>query len=1287
MKNKPLLFGATIAALLALFVLSPRTSAQFAPQFWDGPHNDNTTIEGGTGTWNTTNLNWANAQGVGGNVYVENSPVIFSGATGLVTLGSNITLNANSVSFSTDGYVINPNGFAFDVVTSVTISVDNGLKATINAPINGAASLTKSGAGTLILSGVNTYTGITTINGGVLSISQDANLGAVPAGTPARAPNQLTFNGGTLQATASFTLNANRGVTLNAGGGTFDVTGANVLTYNGVITGPGNLTKVGTGTLTLAGVNTYTGITSLNGGVLSISQDANLGAVPAGTPAPAPNQLTFNGGTLQATASFTLNANRSVTLNAGGGTFDVTDANVLAYNGVVTGPGNLTKVGTGTLTLAGVNTYGGMTTANAGVLRAGSKSGFSQNSAFTVNTGAVLDLNGFDNTVGSLSGSGVVSNTGGGALSAATLSVGADNTSTIFTGTLLDGVSTAPVMLALNKVGTGTLTLTGANNYSGGTTITAGTLQLGDGGTTGSIIGNVTDNGVFAVNRSDTYTFAGVISGIGSFEQRGTGTTILIGNSTYLGGTTITAGTLQLGNGGTAGSITGDVTDNGVFAVNRSDTYTFPGAISGPGSFEQRGIGTTILIGNSTYIGGTTITAGTLQIGNGGTTGSITGDITNNGILAFDRSNVLTFSGVITGMGSVQQNGTGTTVLTGDSTYIGGTTINAGTLQLGNGGTTGSIVGNVVDNGALIFNRSNTLTFSGVISGTGTVQQNGTGTTVLVSDNTYAGMTTVNAGSLIVDGSIASAQTLVNAGGLLGGKGLIGGNLVNSGIVSPGNSPGALTVSDNYTQNTNGTLRIEIAGLLTSQHDLLVVGGHASLGGTLQLIPLNGFQLHVGDKVTFLTAKGGVSGNFSTVQNEFATIVKTQIIILPTSVELEGTQGSFVSAACNSNTAAVARSLDSAVGDPRAAGLINFLDSEPFSKLCSDFTLIAPEQLTSVFNIGVSLANVQTANLERRMDDVRAGSTGFSGAGFTLNGSSQSFSGGLSGPTGAEGKAGPSVLAPIPENRWGVFATGLGEFTHVDSTDVARGFDLQTGGFTLGVDYRVCPYFAVGLIAGYAHTNADLANGGNLDVNSGKFGLYATAFSGGFYLDTAVTGGISGYDTHRAALLGTASGSTNGGDLNVLVNGGYDWKKGNLSIGPTASFQYTYVSFDGFTESGSLAPLKFNDQHVDSIRTAFGGKASYDWKVGHVLVRPELRAAWQHEYGNSAYSITASFANGAGSSFTVTSPKIGRDSLLLGAGVAVLWTDRISTYIYYDGELGRTNYESNNVSAGIRVTF
>ena len=866
--------------------------------------------------------------------------------------------------------------------------------------------------------------------------------------------------------------------------------------------------------------------------------------------------------------------------------------------------------GTSTLRIFSTNTYSGETILNSGTLEAESTTALSPNSAFMVNS--TLNLNGFSNTIGSLSGTGTVLNNGA---ATATLTVGHDNSNSTFSGVLENGTS----VLALIKSGTGVLTLTGTNTYTGGTTISAGTLQLGNGGTTGSITGNVIDNGVLAFNRSDSVTFNGVISDAGSVQQIGPGTTILTGNNTYTGGTTISAGTLQLGNGGTTGSITGNVIDDGVLAFNRSD--------------------------------------------------------------------VLVFGGVISGAGSVQQIGPGTTILTGTNTYTGGTTISAGTLQLGNGGTTGSITGNVIDNGVLAFNRSDSVTFNGVISGQGTLVKQGGGTLTLTGMSTeFTGPTTVNDGSLIVDGSIASTQTLVNPGALLGGHGFLGGDLVSSGIVSPG----TLTVNGNYTQNANGTLRIEVAGLAPSQHDLLVVNGHASLAGTLQLIRLGGFQLHIGDQFTFLIANRGVSGTFSTVQNPFIsdTLVKAQIIVLPTAVVVQGTQGSFTEVAMTPNGVAVARALDSAVGDPRASTLINFLNTEPLNKLSpGDFDLISPEQLASVFNIAVSLANVQSANLERRMDDVRAGSTGFNAAGFTMNGTTPSFSGGLAGPTGVEGKSGPSVLTPIPENRWGVFAAGLGEFTHVDSTDNARGYDLQTGGVTLGVDYRIGSNFAVGLIAGYAHTNADLPNSGNMDVNSGKFGLYATAFTGGFYLDSAVTGGISEYDSHRTALLGTASGSTDGGDLNVLVNGGYDWKKGGLSIGPTASFQYTYVSFNGFTESGSLAPLIINDQHVDSIRTAFGMKASYDWKVGNVLIRPELRAAWQHEYGNSAYSIVASFANGAGSSFTVSSPNIGRDSLLLGAGVAVLWTDRISTYVYYDGELGRTNYDSHNVTAGVRLTF
>jgi uncharacterized protein with beta-barrel porin domain len=547
---------------------------------------------------------------------------------------------------------------------------------------------------------------------------------------------------------------------------------------------------------------------------------------------------------------------------------------------------------------------------------------------------------------------------------------------------------------------------------------------------------------------------------------------------------------------------------------------------------------------------------------------------------------------------------------------------------------------------------------------------------------------------LIVDGSIASAQTLVNAGGFLGGHGTIGGNLVNNGIVGQVNSPGTLTVSGNYTQNTGGTLRIGVAGLAPGQHDLLAVNGHAAVAGTLQFIRLGSFNLQPGNQITFLTANNGVSGTFGTVQNGLGgtgTIVQVQVISQPNSVVLEGTQGSFtqvLNGLLTSNEVAVAKMLDSAVGDPREAQLFAFLNSQPLSALPNDLNQIAPVQNTSFRATTVSHGNAQVSNLGGRMSAIHAGVTGFTAMGFGLPGGAVSYGEGLQGENGPEGKAAPPAPAPAPQNRWGVFFTGLGEFTDINSTPQAAGYNVNTGGFTAGVDYRLTSFLAVGLTAGYSHTGINIdQNGGNIDVNSGQFGLYATAWTRGFYLDAAISGGPNGYNSHRNALQGSANGDTSGPSFNVLAAVGYDWTHGPLTIGPTASFQFGYVGLNEFSESGSLAPLKFPNQNSESERTAFGAKATYDWQVGHMHLLPQFSVAWQHEYGDTAYSIVANLASGAGNSFTVVGPETGRDSLLIGAGVSVLLNDRVTTYIYYDGEFARTNYLGNAVTAGVRVTF
>ena len=495
-----------------------------------------------------------------------------------------------------------------------------------------------------------------------------------------------------------------------------------------------------------------------------------------------------------------------------------------------------------------------------------------------------------------------------------------------------------------------------------------------------------------------------------------------------------------------------------------------------------------------------------------------------------------------------------------------------------------------------------------------------------------------------------------------------------------------------------------MGGVAANEHDLLAIHGTAFLNGTVEVIRTNGFSLKRHDKVIFLTADGGVVGKFSNELNQFHVgnaLLDGRIIYDPFDVALVLEQNSFLSTlqsfthnGLTPNQKAVAKALDSALTDRRMDAALDYLDSAPLGSVPHLLDLIAAEELQALYTIGISQANVQSSNLERRMDDIRSGTHGFSASGYAVSGGVPQYSGGFSaapgevtGLSGPEGKVGKEIRPPTQDANLGVFITGTGEFTHVGDTFNASGYDLATGGFTLGVDYRIGDHFAIGINAGYARTSADLFGNGRVTVDGGKLGVYATFFAGGFYADVSAQGGYNSYDTRRAALNGTARGTTNGGEFNGLFNTGYDFKAGGLSIGPVASVQYTYVGFRGFTETGSLLPLAYNKQHGESLRSAVGLKASYDWQIGGVTVRPELRAAWQHEFDSTEFAIHSSFANGAGNAFTVHGAETGRESLLVGAGVAVLWNERTSTYVYYDGEILRTNYDSHNVSGGVRMSF
>jgi len=751
---------------------------------------------------------------------------------------SGMTLNGGAFRYLS-GFALNP-ARAITMGSSGGTIDTNGFTTAIGGAIGGTGSLTKTGAGVLTLSGSNSYSGGTLVNAGTLAAGNNAALGAAGAG--------LTLDGGAFRYLSGFGLD--RPVALGAGGGTIDTNGFSS-TISGIVSGTGRLTKTGMGVLTLSGSNSYSGGTLVNAGTLAAASNTALGVPSSG--------LTLDGGAFRYLSGFGLD--RPVSLGAGGGTLD-TNGFDTGIAGAITGPGALTKAGDGTLTLTGSNSYGGGTTIAAGTLQLGN-GGTSgailgdvvNNGNLTFNRTDVVTFPGLISGTGSVTqrGSGTTiltadnSYSGGTTIERGTLQLGNGGTSGAITGDVVnkgslvfnrsDALTFGGLVSgtgSLTQAGTGTTILTADNSYSGGTTIERGTLQLGDGGTSGSILGDVVNNGNLAFNRSDAVTFPGIISGTGSVTQRGSGTAILTGTNSYSGGTTIERGSLQLGDGGTSGSILGDVVNNGNLTFNRSDVVTFPGLISGTGSLTQAGSGTAVLTANNSYSGGTTIAAGTLQLGNGGTSGAILGDVVNNGNLTFNRSDVVTFGGLISGTGSVTQRGSGTTILTADNSYSGGTTIANGTLQLGNGGTSGSILGDVVNHGSLVFNRSDALTFGGLFSGTGSLTQAGTGTTILTADNSYSGGTRIVNGTLQLGdggtsgsilGGVANEGTLVfNRSNLLDFAGLISG----SGAVT---QAGAGTTVLGAVQSYRGETRVQ-AGTLAIGRANGTPGGLAG-GGAL----------------------------------------------------------------------------------------------------------------------------------------------------------------------------------------------------------------------------------------------------------------------------------------------------------------------------------------------------------------------------------------------------------------------------------------------------------------------
>ena len=660
---------------------------------------------------------------------------------------------------------INPSSIQFDAEANYTLQGD---------PIIGTGTFQKFNTGTVTLLNNNTYTGAVTINGGTVRVG----------------------NGGTTGA-----LGGSGNISIGSAG-TLEISRSDAQTLSRTIVNGGTLRKTGTGTLT-------------------VSSGSHVGdfVVNEGTFAP-------RGGSWS--ASFA--ANRTITIN-GGGTMDTT-THALGGLGGATRPDNIV-----------INEDGIWKLNNEQQL---------PNTALTLTAGIV-------NGPGEARGTGtIVSKAHETKSSVINAPVGTGNG--VVTFNVEDGAVAVDLSVVGNigganpitKIGAGTMVPTGSNSYTGGTNLNGGILEV-------SSVADAGGAASIGVYTSGSPGYLG-IGNDATFRYTGTGSQTTARNLWLDTGTQnktidVVSETASLTFSGTGGNINKPFTKAGLGALTLADSIVTDGAIT-------VAAGRLTLTGANSYTGVTTINGGTLEIGSGGSSGSLgTGAVTNNAALIINRDAALTVTSAISGTGTLTQQGTGATTLTGSNTYEGATVISAGILEIGSGGTAGTLGSGAVTNDAsLIFNRSDDLAVANAISGTGTLTKNGSGALTLTAANTYSGATTVAAGTLLANNTSGSATgtnaVSVSAGAVLGGTGTIAGAVTvpSAATIDPGITVGQLTTG---ALSLAGTYSCDVDG---ASSDVLAVNGNIDLTGAT--LAISGTM--TASSYTIATYTGTRTGTFST---------------------------------------------------------------------------------------------------------------------------------------------------------------------------------------------------------------------------------------------------------------------------------------------------------------------------------------------------------------------------------------------------------------------------------------
>ncbi|PXQ04868.1 fibronectin-binding autotransporter adhesin ShdA [Salmonella enterica] len=679
-----------------------------------------------TSQWNMTDPSTVGNLTNDGDITLGNA----SGSTGtLLTVGNTLTLQ--------DGSQINA---TLDTANSSPI-----IKAA-NVTLDGTLDL--SSTATFVAPETDEHFGSITLIDSQTAITTDFDSVTLDADTSAM-PDYLTINAG-VDANDNTNYELSTGLSWYAGAksaraahGTFTVDAGSTFTVTSELdetTATSNwngskLTKQGDGTLILSNTGNDYGDTEIDGGILAAKDAAALG-----------------------TGDVTIA--ESATLALSQGTLDNN----------VTGEGQIVKSGSDELIVTGDNNYSGGTTISGGTLTADHADSL---------------------------GSGDIDNSG-------VLKVGEGELENILSGSG-----------SLVKTGTGELTLSGDNSYSGGTTITGGTLTADHADSLGS--GDIDNSGVLKVGEGD---LENTLSGSGSLVKTGTGELTLSGGNDYSGGTTIIGGTLTADHADSLGS--GDIDNSGVLQVGEGELKN---TLFGSGSLVKTGTGELTLNGDNDYSGGTTIDGGMLIADNADSLG--TGAVANNGVLQVGEGEL---KNTLSGTGSLVKIGTGELTLNGDNDYSGGTTITGGTLIAASVNALGS--GDIDNSGVLQVGEGE---LKNTLFGSGSLVKTGTGELTLSGDNTYSGGTTISGGTLIAanvnalgSGDIDNSGTLI-----LDANGAFElANVTTHSGATTALAAGSTLDAGQFTQEDGSTLSIDLGA---ATDDAVITADSVALGGTLNV--------------------------------------------------------------------------------------------------------------------------------------------------------------------------------------------------------------------------------------------------------------------------------------------------------------------------------------------------------------------------------------------------------------------------------------------------------------------